>query len=164
MFIFNVAPKLRFLLQANNTKDNEVAVRHCKSNAETKNRPRFAAPAGYPALLDCSGGCATRPGGAHTTRIAAELKQCAPKSPDQPALLGGAQGRVKQNAKHQLQLSGTLLQDWMGECAPQTEGQHRVLIGTLTRTQNKHEYFLRWQNMVFADRLLPHVTVKCIGR
>jgi hypothetical protein len=25
-----------------------------------RNRPRFAAPAGFPALLGCSGGCATR--------------------------------------------------------------------------------------------------------
>jgi hypothetical protein len=41
------------------------------------------------------------------------LKQSSPKSPDQSALLGGAQGGVKQNAKHQLQLSGTLLQDSM---------------------------------------------------
>ena len=45
-------------------------------------------------------------------------EQCAPKSPDQSALLGSAQGRVKQNAKHQLQLSGTLWQDSMDGCVP----------------------------------------------
>ena len=47
-------------------------------------------------------------------------EQCAPKSPDQPALLGGAQGKEKQNAKHQLQLPGTLLQDSMGVCQLRT--------------------------------------------
>jgi hypothetical protein len=40
---FKVAPKLRFLLIAS-LQDNEVAMRHCISNAEIKRRPRFAAP------------------------------------------------------------------------------------------------------------------------
>ncbi len=48
------SPKLRFLLrQKLIAKDNEVAVRHCTSNAETKRRP------GLPPLrgaLCCSSG------------------------------------------------------------------------------------------------------------
>ena len=57
-----------------------------------RNRPRFPAPAGFPALLEWSGGCGTRPGGAHKPRPTAELKQSSPKPPDQSPLLGGAQG------------------------------------------------------------------------
>jgi len=43
-------------------------------------------------LLNCSGGCGTRPSETHTPHLAAELEQSSPKSPEQPALLGGAQG------------------------------------------------------------------------
>jgi hypothetical protein len=47
-----------------------------------RNRPGFAAAARFPALLDWSGGTNSR----------YALKQSSPTSPDQPALLGGAQG------------------------------------------------------------------------
>ena len=64
-----------------------------KRKEPKKRRPRFAAPAGYPALLVWSGGCGTRPSGAHKSRPTAELRQSSPTPPDQPPLLGGAQGR-----------------------------------------------------------------------
>ena len=47
--------------------------------------PQSAIPSGFPALLGCSGGCATRPGVAHKTCLPAELEQCSPKSPEQPS-------------------------------------------------------------------------------
>ncbi len=62
-------------------------VRPKKVTKETP--PRSAIPSGFLALLVWSGGCATRPGDAHKPRLAVELKQCSPKSPDQPVLLGG---------------------------------------------------------------------------
>ena len=46
-----------------------------------RNRPRFAAPAGYPRSAASKRGCATRPGGAHTPRPTAGLEQCSPKPP-----------------------------------------------------------------------------------
>src|ERR1039458_5537666 len=43
-----------------------------------RNRPRFAAPAGFPRSAASKRGCATRPGGAHTPRPIAGLEQCSP--------------------------------------------------------------------------------------
>jgi len=45
---------------------------------------RFALRANFPALLDLSGGCATR--------LLRSLRQCSPTSPDRSALLGGSHG------------------------------------------------------------------------
>ena len=54
--------------------------------AAKERNQRNAAPPRQPAAffgwMNPSGGCATRPDGAHTPRPTAELKQCSPKTPD----------------------------------------------------------------------------------
>jgi hypothetical protein len=49
-------------------------------------------PAEFPALLSKPGDNQTRPGKPHKKWLAAELKQCSPKTPDLAVLLGAVAG------------------------------------------------------------------------
>jgi hypothetical protein len=55
----------------------------CFAKQSNQKKATPAAPAyGFLRLNESIGGCATRPGGAHTSRPTAGLEQCSPKSPD----------------------------------------------------------------------------------
>ena len=60
-----------------------------------RSRPRFAAPTGYPALLGRSGLLIN----SHDPLRGHVLKHIRRTTPDQPALLGGAQGRKAEKPK-----------------------------------------------------------------
>ena len=60
-----------------------------------RGRPRCAAPSGFPALLDWSGLLIN----SHDPLRGHVLKHIRRTTPDQPALLGGAQGKKKRRSK-----------------------------------------------------------------
>src|SRR5512146_1860804 len=75
-----------------------------KRNQPKKRLPRYATPAGFPALLDWSGLLIT----SHDPLRGHVLKHIRRTTPDQPALLGGAQGKEMRNPKKTNRRVGTL--------------------------------------------------------